>query len=335
MPTKTKRSSDGARTGAKRSHGKPTDKPSDPRRRSARNAKPPTKSPTKSTIEPPAEPPTESATAFVLDPESADLIPAPRPLVARRLKPATTPSGRFAARNILEALGGPQPVAELMRLSGQTKAIRLAELLDADDPVIEKTSFQYKLNQAGLSLSAFTELLLDVRGSRVLARLVSSADEVAESIISRATDQIVEHRDCLASGRILKELEDRSMVPTEFECFDCQGSGYVLKSAEKEWVDLYLELVRLRKNAPMVALTKNVTNQQLNVHGDLITGDGAPAIDMILKRADEQRIALPPHQTNVLPDASEQVRIPAMSGMPEDAVDDEVVEAVVVGEAKV
>lgn len=329
MPTRTKRSSDGARTGAKRSHGKPTDKPSDPRRRSARNAKPPTKSPT----ELPAETPAETIIASVLDSESADLIPAPRPLVARRLKPATTPSGRFAARNILEALGGPQPVAELMRLSGQAKAIRLAELLDADDPVIEKTSFQYKLTQAGLSLSAFTELLLDVRGSRVLARLVSSADEVAESIISRATDQIVEHRNCLASGRILKELEDGSMVPTEFECFDCQGSGYVLKSAEKEWVDLYLELVRLRKNAPMVALTKNVTNQQLNVHGDLITGDGAPAIDMILKRADEQRIALPPHQPSALPDASSSV--PVMAGMPEDAVDDEVVEAVVVGEAKV
>jgi hypothetical protein len=204
--------------------------------------------------------------------------------------------------------------------------------MDAED--FDRASFHYKLDQSGLNLKDFTELLLDVNQASAVARLVMSADEVAESIISQATDQYVVHAACLGSGRTLKELEDGSMVPTAEECFVCRDTpGYVLKQAEGESIDRYLELIRLRKNAPMIAMTKNVTNQTLNQYGDLLTGDGAPSIDRIIKAADSPDHRLQPMQ---LTDGSQT--LPVMAGMPEDAVDDrdaDVVEAVVVIDGKV
>jgi hypothetical protein len=261
--------------------------------------------------------------------ETLDTLPVDR--IPRRPKPATTPTDRRAAQNLLDALGGPAAVVPRLRASGDPKAQRLADLMDAKE--FERTSFYKKIGESGLNLMKFTDLLLDVNNAAAVARLAMSAESVAESIIAQATDQIVEHRSCLASGRVLTETEDGTLVPTNDACFDCQGTGYVLKSADGEWVDRYLELVRLKKSAPMLALTRNVTNQNLNVHGDLVTGDGAPAIDSIIKRADEQRIMLPAHVERGLPEAGQSM--PVMAGMPEDAIVDEPIEAEVVGESKV
>lgn len=262
-----------------------------------------------------------------MPPPAEAVTVTPKPLVTRRTKPATTPTQRRAAQNFLDALGGPDVVVPKLRATGDKRAQQLADMMMSAD--FDRASFYFKLKSVGLPLTQFTELLLDVNHASAIARLVMSADRVAEDILSKAVDQIVEHRACLASGHVLHETEDGTIVPTEYECFDCQGSGYVLKSAEKEWVDLYLELVKLRKNAPMVAIsnTRNAWQQNVNVYGDLTTPDGAPMIESIIKRVDEQR--LPSRQ---LTDGSERlsdvVGADNAAEMPEDAVvEAEVVES--------
>lgn len=248
-------------------------------------------------------------------------------MVPRQTRPATTSAQRRATQNLLDAIGGPEYVIPRLQASGDKKAQRLAEIMQAAD--FESTSFMFKLKSVGMPVTQFTEILLDVNQASAIARLITGVDRVAEDIMSKAVDQFEPHRQCLTSGRILRELEDGTLVPTDVECFDCQGSGYLLKSAEREWVELYLELVRMRKNAPMVAInnSRQVLNQQMNVYGDLASPDGAPSIDSIIKRADDQMLtASADHR---LTDGSERERMPDfVGGMPEDDV--EVVEAEVV-----
>lgn len=232
--------------------------------------------------------------------------------IPRRPQPATTESQRRAAQNLLDALGGPPPVIEALRLSGKSKAVQLADVMSSTPH--ENISFHHKLTQVGMNIVQFTELLLDVQQAKVVARLVMSSGEVAESILSRATDQFRPHHACMQSGRMLHE---ESGLPTDVECYGCQGTGWILESAEREWVELYLELVKLRKTNPAVDMSRKITQNNLNVFGgDLSSGDGAPSIDAIIKRADQQTLP-PPSRT--LGAGIETV--PVMMGMPEDSVD--------------
>lgn len=297
---------------------KPTHKPRKVARRAARKAAP-TPELTPLTSDVPPDP--------ALAPALAPLSPAV-PMVARRPKPVDTPNQRKSAQNLLDALGGPAYVLPRLHASGDKKAQRLAEMMESAD--FDSTSFFFKLKSVGMPITQFTELLLDFNQASAIARLVTGADQVAEDILAKALDHFEPHRACMTSGRILTESESGMPVPTEFECFDCQGSGYLLKSAEREWVELYLELIRMRKNAPMVSIsnTKNAWQQNnVNFYGDLATPDGAPSIDSIIKRADDLR--LPAGEDRRLTDGSE--RLPTFIGntMPEDAR--EVVEAEVVG----
>lgn len=240
--------------------------------------------------------------------EAANSAPVPALIrIPRRSIPASTPSQRRAAQNLLSALGGPDPVVETLRLSSKSKALQLADLMQ--DTAHKDISFHLKLSQVGLNVVEFTDLLLEMKHATIIARLAMSGPEVAESILSRATDQFRPHNACLQSGRV---LDEETGALTEFECFGCQGTGWLLESAEREWVELYLELIRLRKVGPVVDNSRKVTNQNLNLFGDLASGDGAPSIDSIIKRADQQQLQLP----------AADGKIPFVPGMPEDSVND-------------
>jgi hypothetical protein len=244
--------------------------------------------------------------------------------IPRRDPPASTPNQRRAAQNLMDAMGGTKPVVDVLRVAGRnlderTKAVRLADLMM--DDAHRDVSFALKLTQVGMNLVEFTDMLLNVKHATILGRLVMSGDEVAEGILSRATDQFRPHNACLASGRF---LDDESGMPTDLECFGCQGTGYILESAEREWVELYLELVKLRKTNPIVDNSRKIMNNNLNVFGsggggDLQSGDGAPDINTIIRRADQQQLP-PPSRT--LTDGSERSSAPVMVGMPEDGVNE-------------
>lgn len=215
---------------------------------------------------------------------------------------------------------------ETLRLSDHKSAHRLADLMGAREH--SPTSFYLQLQQAGFKgLGDLTDVLMDVRNADVMVRLLTAGPEVAESILSRATDQIQPHNACLASGHLLvQDPETGEMQQTEYECFQCQGTGYMLVSAEREWVELYLELVKMRKNQPINDFSRKVLQQNLNVYGDLAVPDGAPSIDAILARADRQEVALPAAHAPQLTDGRDRMPDFVGSMMPED----DVVEAVAV-----
>lgn len=216
--------------------------------------------------------------------------------IPRRTRPSSTPHQTRAAQNLIDAVGTSNAV-EALRLSGKPKAARLADMLESSD--YNGWSFYAKLDSIGLNLVEFTDLLLDVKQAKMVARLVMGGEEIAEQVLSHATDKFEPHAACRASGRVLLQDEDGEVVLTNDECFTCEGTGYVIKVAERENVELYLELVRLRKNQVMIDARKQVNNMTANVFGggaDLATVDGAPDVNSIIKRADEQMLIAPTRQ---------------------------------------
>ena len=249
--------------------------------------------------------------------------------IPRRARPLSTPHQTRAAQNLLDAIGGPSRAAETLRLSGKSKAVRLADMLESSD--YASLTFHAKLDSIGLNLVEFTELLLDVKQAKMVARLVMGGEEIAEQMLARATDRFEVHASCRGSGHVLVEDEETGELSmTADECFGCEGSGYVVKAADREDVELYLELVRMKKNQVTVDARKQVNNLTANVYGtssgDLQSLDGAPDVNSIIKRADEQLLIAPP--TKQVTDGSE--RVPDLV-MPED----EVVEAEVLEPATV
>lgn len=266
------------------------------------------------------------AEPYFADPASELSVPVRT--IPRRACPSATPNQIRAAQNLIDAIGTPQAI-EALRASGKPKPARLADMMESSD--YDAWTFYAKLDSVGLNLVEFTELLLDVKQAKMVARLVTGGEEIAEQVLARATDRFEPHTACRASGHVLVEDEKTgALIVTPDECFSCEGSGYILKTAEREDVELYLELIKLRKNTVMVDARKQFNTLNANLYGagaggDLGSLDGAPDVNSIIKRADEQMLIAPTSGKQVT-DGSE--RVPDLV-MPEDSVvEAEVVEPV-------
>lgn len=250
---------------------------------------------------------------------------SPSPNRARRSRskfnPASVPDaslrkGREIGNNLLDALGGRERFLTVLEDSTHPKAQALIDRLRSTAYIGE--NFVTSYTSVGIKATDIVQILGDVQQARVFIGALMAGDEVMQAVIRAAKDQIDPHVKCRSTGWVL----DKDKNPTGEKCFECQGSGFILKSGARDAQDLYFQLLNWKKQGGMVNIINDSRRQNLNFGNQIGQLSGtlpgqAPDVQSLIRRADQL----------VLPSATErpEMTAPEMPMMPEDAVEAEVV----------
>lgn len=228
-------------------------------------------------------------------PARAPLKPPPHALHSAIIgRPTTTPAYIRAAQSLLDSLGGEGVLIDTISDLSEPKAIALVERMRT--PAFSDEPFAQKLAMCDVRMDVLLRMFAEGRRGRALARIMPDTDEVLAGVAERAKDKVVRCGACRNGGWALDpETDEQTDVP----CWTCEGTGWVLREADLANVKLFLDTVGLSpEQGPVVAIdarrtSTNTFNQQNNV---LYVGGnptGAPDIASIIRRADQQVLALP------------------------------------------
>lgn len=255
-------------------------------------------------------------------------VPVPVPTTTtRRRPPEYTNPQRIAAQNLYDAIGGDEHVLIALDHNIHPKA---RELADGIRSSVRPRSFLTVLRSTGLQLSDFAEMFYNYESAHAFVIAVRSMTEVIAGIVTRAKDSFAPCTECETYGKVLGRRDENGMrTPTTEDCWKCYGIGWVNKSASAEDVELFLEIVRMRKNQTVIDMSRKTTNQmyQPNFYGAGGGGLGAlggqpgtvPEIAQIIRRADEQVLLPGRVQGQVVDPVPVEVQ-PDGQPMPEEAV---------------